>query len=245
MAKPVLPSGIPQVTKPVVTPVERRANNNWVFSFQYFSQIELFGANGAPSNWFVSLIERLKDLSSIDKDVFLKNVATKDAFRYHAIDWGSKNVPIKRKDLNWINKDILENEEEFPMFQFHISKALGRVVGYWDLGIFYIVLLDRLHNIQPSKLRDYKIRDSHPLSCQYTSILEDIQIAKGKGCENKNCKVSESLNRIPTKDNLSNFFFFHLEEEYSDALKSLLKESRDIVQIIELGILASQEKTSG
>jgi hypothetical protein len=44
----------------------------------------------------------------------------------------AKNIPIQRIDFDWIERKILENEDEYPFLQFQVSTALGRVVGFFD-----------------------------------------------------------------------------------------------------------------
>ncbi|OAV75258.1 hypothetical protein Barb7_01130 [Bacteroidales bacterium Barb7] len=116
--------------------------DKWVFSFLYFRQIELFGVDECNPEWFVSVFERLKDLSNKTQN-FAANTMDKQNYRFHPIDWDKKNVPIKRRDLSWIPKEYLDNESEFPLWQFSISKGKGRIVGFLneDSTVFYIVFL--------------------------------------------------------------------------------------------------------
>ena len=81
------------------------------------------------------LLEKLRDLNGESIDAFLADPSKKDYWRYHEISWTQTNIPVSRKDLNWIPKDYLANKAEFPLFQFQISKAVGRVVGFWDENI--------------------------------------------------------------------------------------------------------------
>ncbi|OWQ83395.1 hypothetical protein CDN99_26475 [Roseateles aquatilis] len=106
----------------------------------------------------------------------------------HPIDWGGKHVPIKLDDLDWI--DEVYRGREFPIVQIAVSKAEGRFVGFHDEdGIFQIVLLDPLHNAQPSKYNDYKVRLSKPLGCEVTALRYEVsQVmaksrARGCGCD--------------------------------------------------------------
>ncbi|MBU0695986.1 MAG: hypothetical protein KKE39_05605, partial [Bacteroidetes bacterium] len=125
----------------------------WSFSFRYFNQSEYFGLGEIDSKWFVSVINRLRDLGKEDIESFIKDHRVKDSNRYHKIDWDANNIPIKREDIYWVDKNIIENEEDYPFFQFQVSKGLGRVIGFWkeDYSAFFIVLLDPKHNMQPSK----------------------------------------------------------------------------------------------
>lgn len=188
------------------------------------------------------MFERLKDLSAQEKDSFFRSPVTRDSYRYHEIDWSSIGIPIKREDLTWIHKDILSNEEEFPFFQFHISKAVGRIVGFWNPGasIFFIVLLDPMHTIQPSKFTSYKTRDADPLKCEYSSLLADIQEVKSSNCSDLECKIKKEIQEIPTKQQTTNTFIFHLDDEYTELLKKLLN-SRELVEVVKDGIINSLE----
>ncbi len=148
---------------------------NWTFSFRYWRQVDFFGLSGAESKWFVSLLEKLKELSYFEVEKFVEDSSQKSAWRYHPINWSQKNIPIKRDDLEWVDTQYLENEDEFPLLQFQISRALGRVVGFWDeKKIFNIVLLDPLHNIQPSKSHSYRVDKTGILGCEYSSIKRQL-----------------------------------------------------------------------
>ncbi|WP_157667053.1 hypothetical protein [Vibrio alginolyticus] len=97
----------------------------WTFSFQYWKQIEFFGLDKSNPSWFVSLIEKLKDLSGKDVKNFVSTGEQRDAWRYHNINWNQTNIPIQREDLDWLDKDYRENEAEYPIVQFQVSQALG------------------------------------------------------------------------------------------------------------------------
>lgn len=113
-------------------------------------------------------MDKLTELSKKDIKDFVANGTGKDTWRYHPISWMQENIPVQREDLDWVHKDYLENKEEYPLLQFQISKSLGRVVGFWDeFQIFNIVLLDPLHNIQPSKDYNYRVNYCSPLDSEY------------------------------------------------------------------------------
>ena len=155
MRQPVVRQDI-NTKKPIIKDQKKRL---WSFSFKYFRQIDYFGIDGMQNKWFISLLEKLQELSNYDVNLLAVNIPLKNANRYHIINWDAKNIPIKRSDIDWIEKDIIDNEEDFPFFQFQLSKALGRIVGFWesDYSTFNIVLLDPKHNLQPSKRFDYKV----------------------------------------------------------------------------------------
>ena len=209
--------------------------SNFSFSFKYFRQIKYFEIGGVGNSWYISLIERLQELSKKDWAMFERDFLEKQSFRYHEINWDSKNVPIKRLDLNWIDKHYLENEEDFPMMQFHVSKALGRVVGFWDAWkIFQIVLLDPLHNIQPSSYNAYRVNDTHFLGSDLSSLLIDIEKVKAGIDKNCTCATCREVLSLPSGINNACILLAHLDEEYLDYLNSL---SHGIKDIIEVGII--------
>lgn len=233
---PVVGNSIP-TNKPIVKNVP--GQQRWSFSFQYFKQIEYFGLSGMSATWFVSLIDRLKDLSEMKLDDFAKNHLMKDTLRYHPINWHAKNIPIKKADIDWVDKRYTENDEEYPFIQFQISKALGRVVGFWseESRQFFIVLLDPKHNIQPSKDYNYNVDDSPIEQCELSSILADIDHIKGLQCSYENCQYKAQLNLIPSKLNRGKLVYFNLEDDYYTYFIEKTK-NKSIKQIIELGLLS-------
>ena len=184
--------------KPVVGHINKE--NSWSFSFKYFEQIRYFGLGDADGNWFIALLERLKDLSSQKVDYLLSNYTARDAYRFHPIDWGAKNIPMQCRDFDWIDKNILENEDEYPFLQFQVSTALGRVVGFFDENHkhFYIVLLDHKHNIQPSKKNNYTVNDTTIMYCDYSSFLMEIDKIKGLKCPVDECRCKNRISKVVT-----------------------------------------------
>ena len=92
-------------------------SQKWVFSFVYWRQIKNFGLECSKVNagWFVSLLDRLKDLSS--KSIEEIKISTDEIWRCHAIDWEHRHTTIKKRDFSWIPSDYLESEEiEFYQF---------------------------------------------------------------------------------------------------------------------------------
>lgn len=226
--------------RPVIPPILKTniPSDKWTFSFSYFKQIQYFGLDKSPSKWFVSLLNRLSDLSKMTRNEIASNPTLSKDFRYHKIDWNAKNIPIKRTDLNWIPKHYLENEDEFPLLQFQVSKALGRIVGFWDENrVFSIVLLDPLHNIQPAKTYNYKVDDNAPLSCEYSSLLKDIDDLKSKYQPCEKCQLYIELSQLPKKNNSFNFVLCYLNDESRDVLLKKLEE-KNVSDIIELGLLS-------
>lgn len=160
----------------------------WVFSFQFFKQIQYFGLDGdkVDNVWMLSVIERLQQLGTELIDDVLRDYAKAGAHRFHAINWSQKNIPVSMEDLDWISADYRDNPKEFPMMQFQISKAQGRIIGFFDeKNIFQLVLLDPLHNMQPSKDYGYVVDKCAPLGCEYTRLHDGIftLVTKALKCE--------------------------------------------------------------
>lgn len=165
-------------------------SKRWEFSFRFFKQIPYFGfdADAVEKTWFVSLMDRLAQLGKLTIDECISDPAKAQAYRLHPIDWKRKNVPIKREDLHWIEKDYLNDDENYPIRQFSVSTGLGRVVGFFDENhTFQIVLLDPMHNIQPSKHFAYAVDPCDPLDCELTqlqaAVEEVVRRAPPCGCE--------------------------------------------------------------
>lgn len=113
-------------------------------------------------------------------------------------------------------KNILDNEEDYPFFQFQISKGLGRVIGFWseDYRFFYIVLLDPKHNMQPAGDYNYKVDNTSIEFCEFSSLLMDIDRIKGSKCLLDGCNCKAELNKLPTNLNRGRFVYFQLDEDY-------------------------------
>lgn len=119
------------------------------FSFFHYQQIDLFGIGNCPTNWHIGLIERISNLSKLTLSQLLEENAGSQSLRFHRLDWSIKGVPINRTDLNWLPEEILENNDEFPIYQIAISIGTGRIIGFFDRtsSIFNVILLDPNHNI--------------------------------------------------------------------------------------------------
>lgn len=233
MKKPVLRENL-NIKKPIIKDQKERL---WSFSFKYFKQIDYFGLNGMQNKWFITLLDKFNELSKYDINLFSADHALKIANRYHIIDWNAKNIPLKRAEINWIDKDIIENEEDFPFFQFQLSKALGRIIGFWesDYSSFNIVLLDPKHNLQPSKYFDYKVDNTTILECEFTSLIVDLDRIKTIECTDKDCKCKAELEKIPVNLNRGNFIYFQVDDDYYHHFIEQTKD-KSVKEIIETGI---------
>lgn len=174
-----------------------KENQHCTFSFRFFEERENFGlksnGNSISNRWMLSFIERLGELSKLMVDQLFEKKENAGTLRVHNINWEQRNIPIKRPELTSIDKEYLENSEEFPILQIAVSKALGRIIGFFDEdNCFQIVLLDPLHNAQPSKDNDYKVRLCRPLGCEVTSIRYEAKKAIKK-IEDRSCSCAKDL----------------------------------------------------
>ena len=71
--KPIVGNVIP-ANRPVILDKEKD-QRNWSFSFRYYSQAEYFGLGETSTKWFVSLLERLRDLCKENIDSFQINLS--------------------------------------------------------------------------------------------------------------------------------------------------------------------------
>jgi hypothetical protein len=196
----------------------------------------VFDSEKIDVNWFASLFTRLKELCKHDIDALTYDWGLSDAWRYHAIDWTSKKIPISRSDLD-LPGNIANNEEEYPMMQLAISTGRGRIVGYWDSEIFNIVLLDPLHNIQPSKDYDYNVDDSKPTTSQYSSLLKDVNDLKSKRCIDEHCPIHSGLQKLPTKSNHTNLVYAFVDHEVKGHI-----DEHGITKLLEMGVVTLLDK---
>lgn len=172
------PKGLPTGPVPQASPRPKAgqipSQRRWRFSFRFWNQVKYFGVDQCDNGWFVSLLSRLKDLSGLSIEE-TTNSAIAGAIRYHPIDWKARSIPISKSDIDWLGE---YSSPDYELVQFHVSKALGRVVGFFDEDmIFNIVLLDPLHNIQPSKTFGYRVRASHVADCELTRMAVCIERA--------------------------------------------------------------------
>lgn len=212
--------------------------NNITFSFSYFDQIPDFEIGCCSQKWHIGLVERLKALGKMAPEAFLEDKGS-DALRFHRIDWNAKNIPIQRTSLSWLPKDILDNDDEFPIMQFSISTSTGRMIGYFDreTSVFNIVLLDPNHNIQPSKKTNYQIQPTTKGLSQYDDLLNKLDRIKktAKKCPHNECILHEDISTI---DELNqNIVYVGLDKDFNLSFQEILNK-HSVQEIFEMGILS-------
>lgn len=238
MRRPVAGNIPAQKTKPVARKPEER---HWRFSFQFFRQREYFGLGNQNANWFISLLEVLTELSKKTPEQILSNPAEKLQWRLHPIDFDARNAPIQREQIDWTPKEILENKEEFPFMQFQISKAIGRVIGFWDEnGVFNVLLLDPMHNMQPSNYNDYRLRETEVGNGEYAATLCLIE-GKMAACASEACVCRNMYSEVQATLNSgtsTTTVLVPLSQEIYDQAVGYVQDgvANSIAEIIELGI---------
>ena len=133
--------------------------------------------------------------------------------------------------------EILDNEEEFPMMQFSISKSTGRIVGYFDRDpyIFHVVLLDPNHNIQPAKKTNYQIQPTTKGISQYDELLNKMERIKKivANCPDKNCKLHAHITTI--EELHENIVYIGLDGDFYSTYQGILQD-HSLQEILEQGI---------
>ncbi|WP_455587789.1 hypothetical protein [Bacteroides sp.] len=225
--------------KPLVSSEEKQfiKRRKIAFSFSYFKQIPNFGIGGCTSKWHTGLLERLSALGNMTPQEALEENKGSDALRCHPIDWNAQNIPIQRNNLNWLPKDILENEAEFPIMQFSISTGTGRIVGFFDResSVFHVVLLDPNHNIQPSKKTNYQIQPTTQGISQYDELLNKLENIKKivQDCKDKSCKLHAHLTMIEGLHD--NIVYVGVDKDFYSTYQEIL-QVHSLQEILEQGI---------
>lgn len=212
--------------KSLLIPQEDNGNPYITFSFRYFAQQQYFGIGDQKAPWFANLFDRIRDLSGKTKNI-LENQKERDAYRLHPIDWNAKNCPIKIKDLDSVPEIIKNNAEDDFFWQFQLSKGTGRVVGFFneDFSIFYVVLLDPKHNIQPSKDYGYSVDETNNAKTEYERIQMCIAdaVKKAENClsENRgNCPLTQLNDEYLHSGVFYASIDLELKEKYKDLIES-------------------------
>lgn len=152
----------------------------WSFSFRFFRQEKYFGIGGTDAAWFAAVLDKFAELSRKTISELKANPSEKLQWRNHDVDWNRKNVPYARKDLKWIDKEYLDNSEEYPIEQFQITTGLGRVIGFFDeLKVFNIIFFDPMHNMQPSSFSDFKLRPTSVTESHSAGIIRYVEAQLG------------------------------------------------------------------
>jgi hypothetical protein len=113
------------------------------FSFKYFQDNHRkFSCNSKEAAYWLTLLERLKALSSLTAQELRGNRSS--SLRCHPIRWADTSE----------NGFGLPNEEQLvdTPYQFSLSSnEHGRVHGFFIDQVFYVIWLDPNHQLYPAK----------------------------------------------------------------------------------------------
>ncbi len=140
-----------------------------------------------------------------------------------------------------IPKDILENANDYPIYQFSISKALGRIAGFWEGSLFNVTLLDPFHNLQPTKEYNYRITPTKNLIGEHEYLLAKLSLLRESqpNCADGKCATQQALKFIDLEE--QSFGIVYRDGEYFIKAKELVNQgkAKSIVNLLEFGILHS------
>lgn len=192
--------------------------NGIAFSFRYFRQIDNFGITGKNDTWMSGLLEQLRLLSEKNADELLSDVKLKDCLRMHPLDLTIAKSALTEKDFELIPEKYRPTALDCPVMQFQISKANGRVIGYFNENhsVFYVLFLDPNHNAQLSQYNDCKIREIKP--CM--SEIDDMKARIAKHvCLNRNLS-----NEAEEFLYVGSYTYLCIDSEFVNPLIKQLKE---------------------
>lgn len=200
-----------------LVPAHYGAERKLSYSFKYFSQDNNFGLrDGCEGQWFVSILKRLQSLNDYSMGQILENSSMRKQLRIHEVDFNGRNVSINRSAINSIPSNIRNNEREFPFYEISIARSRGRIFGFFDDSVFYVVYLDRHHNMYPMEMgvtRTYECVDHYDeLLLKLGTIVKKINV-----CDDKKCKVPALINELPGLE--ANLIYLALSD---DDLRTLL-----------------------
>jgi hypothetical protein len=244
--KPKIPSGIVTTNKNIPIAKEFKVPDNIVFSFRFYQEKALFGLDKVDTGWHASLMERLSELSKMDRESFLRDPKMMDNQRYHSINWSHRNIPIQRNEITSMPPTYLNDNENYPLVQFHISKAAGRIIGFWDENrIFNVVLLDPDHNIQPSKRVGYQVKENGPLQSDYVNLLRVINelVESHSLCSHPGCTYKQQISGLIQES--KEFGVLYVEpDDLEKIIELVIAEQCTSSEIIGYGLIAYEQDKS-
>jgi len=136
-------------------------------------------------------------------------------------------------------RDIRENENDYPIYQFSVSLALGRIAGFWDGCIFNVVLLDPYHNLQPAKEFNYRVTPTTAILSEHELLVAKLELIKHAhtNCSTGDCSTQKALKDIEWYN--QPFGILYLDAEYFNMAKNLVQQGKfgSVKEFIELKII--------
>lgn len=209
---------------------------------QYWRQIENFALSHVPPEWFVDLLEGLRDTAPQLGPIIDGDMKLRDTFHFHRVIWTNAKVTIRRSDLDWLPADIRNNEAEFPLHQLSLVKGHFRVIGWPDDDkIFHIALIDPHHNIH--KTKNYTVGQyCHEQLGAHHQMLEAINelgehLRSNKNCGLAQCGVYERLAAL--KDAYSLKGQIYIDPDIIEEAVVLISQgkAKSVVDIFTTGVI--------
>jgi hypothetical protein len=198
--------------------------------------------------WFIALLNRLRELCREKVDRFFQDYTFQDQIRFHEVDWSAASIPIQRTDLLGLPTNIRTNDEDYPIFQFHLSKGTGRIHGFWDTNYcFQVILLDPFHNLQPSKAVQYEVRPTVFGRCEYSLLKTAVDEANEQNCIGTECPLAKQLREVHRRsEEQKTVVIARITSDVAKELSDLRAQGNEtsISEIVSFGISFFEEKKS-
>jgi hypothetical protein len=109
-----------------------------VFSFKYFEDVVPFSHRLGSESYIAAFLQRLQNVSMMPVEDFRR--AGNSSLRFHQIDW---TQTTRTDGFQNLNRTI---REQIVPVQFSVSaNDHGRVHGFMNANVFYIIWLDPTH----------------------------------------------------------------------------------------------------
>ena len=120
-------------TQKIEDNINRFSKEKLLFSFRFFDRShQSYNLGKTETSWFVSVLDRLKDMSDIEMSDF-NDPHFRERMRIHQNDFDEQ-------ELSHIPKDyVTQFSESGAFYQFNVSQAKGRVDGFKIDDTFFIV----------------------------------------------------------------------------------------------------------
>jgi hypothetical protein len=126
--------------------VERLKKEKLLFSFHFLdTDHKAFNCGKTEPSWFMHLMYNLREISKLNRFEFTKEQSTHYGVHNHDF---SKTAHHYNES---VSEETLEQISEGDMIQFRLSSSGGRVHGFLIHNTFYILWLDRHHNLYPDQ----------------------------------------------------------------------------------------------
>ncbi|EPG66091.1 hypothetical protein [Leptospira wolffii] len=162
------------------------------FSFSLFKDTENFGFDCQPpltQNWIGAFVEALRSLSELTVKDLEDNGRTKEKSHFHKIPWGDANVYFSKEEFYRRFIPQKYEADDYEIYQFSISKANGRIIGFFDEDkTFKVVLIDAKHNFHLSIHSGKRLDLQHERIAKTEHELALDRISHITKIVNENCK---------------------------------------------------------